>query len=86
MDWSVSITIVSLIGTIANIYKKQWCFIIWLFTNSSWCFYDYTKGLYSQCFLFFIYTLLSIWGLVKWRGDESGRKESIPGSADAGKQ
>ena len=86
MDWSVSITIASLIGTIANIYKKKFCFFVWLITNSFFCILDFSKGLYSQSFLFFIYTLLSIWGLVKWRGDESGRKENTPGGIDAGKQ
>ena len=75
MDWSISITIASLIGTVANIYKKRFCFIIWLFTNSLWCLYDFTKGLYSQSLLFFIYTLLSIWGLVKWRGDKGVNKK-----------
>jgi nicotinamide riboside transporter PnuC len=72
MDWSVSITALSIIGVIANIYKKKWCFIIWLFTNASWCLYDFSKGLYSQSFLFFVYTLLAIWGLIKWAGDENG--------------
>jgi len=63
-------------GVIANIYKKKWCFVIWLFTNVSWCLYDFSKELYSQSFLFFIYTLLSVWGLIKWAGDENGFNRS----------
>ena len=70
MDYSILITIASLIGTIANIYKKRWCFLIWLFTNSAWCIYDFSKGLYSQAFLFFIYTCLSVWGLIKWKSSK----------------
>jgi nicotinamide riboside transporter PnuC len=67
MDWTIGVTIASLIGTIANIHKKQWCFAVWLFTNCFWCIYDFSKGLYSQSLLFFVYTGLAIWGLVKWR-------------------
>jgi nicotinamide riboside transporter PnuC len=66
MDWTWGITLASLIGTVANIYKKQWCFIIWLFTNSIWCAVDYYQGLYSQSALFAVYFLLAIWGLRKW--------------------
>lgn len=69
MDWTILVTIVSLIGTIANIYKKRWCFIIWLFTNATWCIYDFYKGLYSQSLLFLVYTGLSIWGLKQWKKD-----------------
>jgi nicotinamide riboside transporter PnuC len=65
MEWII--TIASLTGVIANIYKKQWCFIIWSITNSFWCIYDYTKGAYSQSILFFVYLLLALWGLWKWR-------------------
>jgi len=67
MDWTILVTIASLVGTVANIYKKQWCFIIWLATNAIWCGYDFYKGLYSQSILFFIYFLLAIWGLRQWR-------------------
>ena len=66
-DWSILITIASIIGTIANIYKKRWCFIIWLFTNGFWCIYDLTIGAYSQAILFAIYFGLAIHGLIKWR-------------------
>ena len=70
MDFTILITIASLIGTTANIYKKRWCFIIWLFTNAFWCGYDLCKGLYSQSILFFVYFILAIVGLVKWRKSE----------------
>jgi nicotinamide riboside transporter PnuC len=61
------ITIASLIGTIANIYKKQWCFAIWLGTNVAWTIIDFQKGIYAQATLFAIYTCLAIWGLYKWK-------------------
>lgn len=70
MDFTILITIASLIGTIANVYKKRWCFIIWLFTNAFWCGYDFYKGLYSQSVLFLIYFIISIIGIIKWRKTE----------------
>jgi len=35
------ITLLSLIGVVANIYKKRWCFYIWAFTNFTWAVYDW---------------------------------------------
>jgi hypothetical protein len=69
MSWAI--TILSLIGVIANIYKKKWCFMIWVFTNGFWCIWDFKHGLYSQSALFLVYFCLSIWGLIKWSRDDS---------------
>ena len=35
------ITALSIAGVILNIQKKRICFVIWLFTNASWCIYDF---------------------------------------------
>ena len=74
-DWSILITIASIIGTIANIYKKRWCFIIWLFTNGFWCIYDISIGAYSQAILFAVYFMLAIHGSIKWRKDSAGESK-----------
>jgi len=66
MDWTWTITIASIIGTVANIYKKKWCFIVWLFTNSIWMIIDLRARLYAQAFLFAVYVLLAVWGLLQW--------------------
>jgi hypothetical protein len=70
MDWTFLITIAAIVGVIANIKKKKWCFIIWIFTNAAWCVYDYSIGAYWQSVLFLVYFLLAIWGLIEWcRGE-----------------
>lgn len=76
MDYTWLITIAAIIGTVANIYKKQWCFIIWLFTNFLWMAIDAAVGLYSQAALFAVYLLLSVWGLYQWNreANEERRK------------
>ena len=66
MDYTWLITIASIIGTVANIYKKKWCFVIWLFTNLAWFIIDLRAGLYAQAFLFAVYFLLAVWGLYQW--------------------
>ena len=65
-----AITAASIVGTVANIYKKQWCFIIWLFTNAAWMIVDFVSGMYAQSALFAVYTGLAVWGLIQW-----GRKK-----------
>jgi len=62
--WGVTVT--SLIGTIANIYKCRWCFIVWFATNALWTIYDFHIGAYAQGTLMFIYWILSIWGWIQW--------------------
>jgi hypothetical protein len=66
MYWTYLITAASIIGTVANIYKKQWCFVIWLFTNSAWLVIDLMAGLYAQSVLFAVYIALSVMVLAKW--------------------
>ncbi len=70
IDWTWIITILAIIGTIANIKRKAWCFWIWLVTNSIWIIVDYRAGLYAQAFLFCVYFSLSIWGLWEWQGSQ----------------
>ncbi len=66
MDFTWLITLASLIGTVANIYKRRWCFIVWLFTNSFWCVYDIRIRAYPQAALMGVYALLAVWGLSQW--------------------
>ena len=61
------ITFASLTGTVLNIKKKKFCFIIWFFTNICWTFIDLVHGVYAQSFLQFVYVGLSVWGIIEWR-------------------
>lgn len=69
-DFMWMVTAASIIGTVANIYKKSWCFILWFFTNSIWCIYDYVIGAYAQSALFLVYVGLAVWGIYEWRVKE----------------
>ena len=67
MHWTWAITVASLIGVVANIKKKRWCFGVWLVTNALWAIVDFANGLPAQGWLFVVYTGLAIWGLREWR-------------------
>lgn len=66
------VTAASIIGTIANVYQKRWCFVIWILTNCFWCVYDALIGQYAQAALFAVYFILAVAGLVKW-----GKKRKV---------
>ncbi len=68
--WIWSITILSIIGVVLNIYKNKMSFVCWIISNAVWCMYDYHIGSYAQSVLFAVYFFLSVWGLIKW-----GRKK-----------
>lgn len=57
----------SLIGVWLNIKKNSACFGIWLVTNASWTIYDFSINAYAQSALFFVYTVLAVYGLYEWR-------------------
>lgn len=62
-----TITALSLVGVLLNIYKRRECFWIWTATNFAWMCYDWHIGAHEQAVLFGVYFLLAVWGLKKWR-------------------
>ena len=66
LDWTWGIVVFSIIGTIANIKKQKWCFIVWLFTNGAWLFYSLITEQYSRAILDAIYLCLAVYGLYEW--------------------
>lgn len=66
MKWTWIVTVLSIIGVIANVKKKRWCFFIWVITNTTWMLVNIYMKLYSASFMFFIYLLLAIWGIISW--------------------
>jgi nicotinamide riboside transporter PnuC len=65
LTWLV--TLAALVGTVANIKRKRWCFAVWMVTNALWCAYDWHIGACAQAALFAIYTGLAVWGWFAWK-------------------
>jgi len=70
------VMVASLVGTVANIYKKRWGFGVWLVTNAAWVWHNLLIREYPQAALFLVYTGLAVWGLVRWNreGRDDRRK------------
>lgn len=67
LDWTFAVTAASIIGTVSNIYRKRWCFLVWMVTNATWCVYDWHIGAHGQSLLMGVYFGLAIWGWVRWK-------------------
>ena len=67
MHWTWLVTFASIVGTIANIKQRRWCFHVWLVTNLIWMVYDLAIGATAQAALMGVYALLAVWGLREWR-------------------
>lgn len=67
MDWTWILFVLSLAGTVFNIYKLRVCFLLWFFSNCAWCLYNYHIGVYSQSALLGVYAGLAVWGWFAWK-------------------
>ena len=65
--WTYVLAAFSVTATIANIHKRRWCFLAWLFTNCAWCLYNLSRHEYAAAGMFAVYAVLAAWGLAKWR-------------------
>lgn len=71
------VTVLSIIGTIANSFQKRWCFWVWGFTNTFWCVFNITHGSYAQALLYAFNFAMAIVGLIKWRKQKTRIPEKL---------
>lgn len=68
--WTV--VLVSLAGTVLNIYKRRSGFLCWALANSGIIYRNLSIGEYPQALLFAVYLVLAIWGWFVWsKNDEA---------------
>lgn len=51
----------------------QW---LWAVGNIGWIIVDLWTGLYSQAFLFAVYTGMCVWGIILWTREASAKEVS----------
>jgi len=66
------VTLASIIGTVANVQQKRWCFYVWSATNGLWVAYDIYKTAYPQAALMAVYLGLAVWGVFAWKEKPNG--------------
>ncbi len=70
---SIILTLTSIVGAIWNARGNIWGFYIWVPANLGWIAYDIVIEQYSQAVLFFVYTVITIYGIYQWRKHKVGR-------------
>ncbi|HRZ18556.1 MAG TPA: nicotinamide mononucleotide transporter [Methanofastidiosum sp.] len=65
---------IGMVGTVLNIFKNKWCFIIWGISNTAFIIINIYREIYSMALFFFIGLLTCFWGLYQWIKDERKAK------------
>jgi len=65
------VTLICLVGTILNVKKIQFCFILWTIGNFLWLILDLYNKVYSRSLLDIIQLLLAIWGYIAWKKENN---------------
>lgn len=60
-------TALCLIGTVLNVKKNKWCFVLWLMGNILWLIIDIKNELISRAILDIVQGILALWGIIEWR-------------------
>ena len=64
---SYIVTVLTLVGTVANAFQKSWCFYLWIVTNLFWVVYNFTIQQYQQAIIYIVNTIICVIGIVKWK-------------------
>lgn len=65
------VTIICLVGTVLNVKKIRFCFILWTIGNLLWLALDLYNYLYSRALLDIIQLLLAVWGYIAWKNEKN---------------
>jgi nicotinamide riboside transporter PnuC len=57
---------IAIFGTILNISKNRWCFIVWGISNLGLIILNLITGMYAQAVLFLVQLAMAIVGFVQW--------------------
>ena len=72
---SYIVTVITLIGTFANAFKKRWSFLVWIVTNLFWIGYNLYIKQPQQAIIYAANLITSIIGFVYWGKTKSNDKQ-----------
>lgn len=55
-------TVICLTGTVINVKRVNWCFVLWAIGEIMWLAYDIGAGMTARAILDFVGLALAIWG------------------------
>lgn len=58
---------IAITGLVLNIQKKPSGFVFYTVSNVGWIYVNLKHEIYAQAFLFFVFTILSIYGWFNWK-------------------
>lgn len=71
-------TALAIVGTVANSFRRKWCFYLWAGTNTFWCIYNAANGEYALAIQYAFNFAMTIVGVVKWSRAEKKEKPLNP--------
>ena len=77
MVWMWGVTILCLIGTAANVFKKRICFYLWTVGNIAWLIYDISTGQYSRAVLDAVHLVFAVIGIFTWKKETKSKSEEL---------
>lgn len=75
---SYVVSIITIVGTVANAFQKRWCFWIWLITNAFWIGWNIAVGEYAQSIIYIVNLTTCIIGLFKWKRNKNENQGKVP--------
>lgn len=68
-----AVTILTVIGSLANAMKKRWCFYVWTCTNLFWSIYNLIIREYGQSFIYFVNFGICVFALFRWKNERENK-------------
>lgn len=68
-SWIVAV--IALAGTVLNARQRKEGFVLWIISNSFFCWFNFCIGSYAQSCLMAVYTALAIYGLIQWQKNDN---------------
>lgn len=69
-----AVTILTVIGSLANAAQKRWCFYVWTCTNLFWSVYNLFNWEYGQAIIYVVNFGICIYGIFQWKKKEAAKK------------
>jgi len=67
MLWVYWLLIPVVIGNIGNIYKRWWCWPIWITADIGYIIANEMIHQHAQTAMFVLFIGMNVWGLIEWK-------------------